>query len=81
MIQISVTENDIRNGRRRDRCDCPIARAVRRTLNNMAVVTAAGIFTSDAKYRHTDASMEFMLDFDQGFDVQPFTFELVAVLC
>ena len=77
MIQICVTEEDIKKGLRRSRCRCPIALATQRALKRMTVVSPLGIYTSDDSYRHTGETLVFMSKFDQGMPVEPFTFSLV----
>jgi hypothetical protein len=73
---VDVTQEDIIRGIRANRCSCPIARAARRALGCLVIVDHRGIFTSDYKYEHTVETKRFVNDFDAGYSVEPFSFNL-----
>lgn len=79
-MRIQVTQDDIDKGIPKDCNACPVARAVRRALNADAVSAAARIRVQKGSKRiHYKPSLrvfKFYRQFDGGYFVKPFTFEL-----
>ena len=77
---IEVTEQHIRHGTRNNCEHCPIALAVNETFNiNTAVVSgedfAIGEGINFKEYSLPQEARDFIRQFDDGDEVQPFTFE------
>lgn len=78
-ILIEVTEEDIRSGIRYDAWYCPIGIALSRILKTKIGV-AKFYWDVDRggdvreNYRLTEEAVQFVKDFDAGFDVSPFSF-------
>jgi hypothetical protein len=86
-ITISVTADDIAQGKQRDCRRCPIACAVRRAFPHAVVdvdeadinIWKSGLIAETFReYVLPDEAREFISAFDAGESVKPFTFEAVA---
>jgi len=78
-MKISVTQEDIDNGKRKECDSCPVALAIMRHFKAKSVwVDVHGIY-----YYHNDVNdcgkepmtkeiLEFIIDFDAGRNVKPF---------
>lgn len=80
-IHVTVTQSDIKNGRRFDPCRCPVARALRRASKERLVSAGAGFMFIGPKGRRilwqTPPEVKaFIIDFDQKKGVQPFEFDM-----
>jgi hypothetical protein len=78
-MKIEVTDEHIKNGICKDANNCPIALAIRETLNLDAdEVEVDGIFieVEGRNFDTTDEIDDFIEDFDSGTPVYPFTFDL-----
>lgn len=81
---IRVTKQDIKNGKRGKCRTCPIALAVARKTDSFARVTGDEISIFDTKHARKSTKrwstpcevQEFVINFDSGADVIPFSFEL-----
>lgn len=79
-MKIEVTQDDINRGIRSSYCECPIALALQRKLSISDIeVGDTSICVNKIKYRHTDETLDFISEFDEGEYVEPFTFELEIV--
>jgi hypothetical protein len=79
LIEIEVTEADIKAGVPADSERCPIARAIARTLGIVSVSVDDGISLIDGwGYRTPPKATTFIHRFDDGHSVKPahFTFQL-----
>lgn len=82
MITITVTQQDIIDGKRESTCACPIALAANRCIQGaVARVNDDWINISymSGRFESLALPMEaetFVLCFDTGLPVEPFTFEL-----
>lgn len=78
-ITVEVTQADIDEGERGHCAQCPIAKAMERTTGEVWHVTLFGAFPRD-RYVPTaqipSKVQEFILAFDRGEPVTPFTFTL-----
>jgi hypothetical protein len=80
-MKISVTSEDIAAGKRGSCVDCPVVLAVERASGGAVIagrtwITAAFDGRPGRRWRTPDIVAEFMLLFDQGRPVVPFTFDL-----
>ena len=81
-MNVQVTNKDINEGTRRSCCDCPLAKALKRTLKQNVVVGTADFFYIDEKTGEQkyiilpNSAQEFILNFDKGEIVPPFSFNL-----
>lgn len=84
-LEITVTEEDIKNGKVMECANCPVALAFKRIYPTLRPSTSIGsttLFTSEitseiglvAEYGHDDAAIIFIGMFDIKRPVQPFTF-------
>jgi hypothetical protein len=78
---ITVTQEDIDTGERDDCNRCPIALAAGRVLGGKVIVDDDWIisradFNDSDFYALTDEARQFILRFDAGEPVSPFTFEV-----
>jgi hypothetical protein len=72
---IRVTPQDIREGERKDCHYCPIARAMNRAFRNKNIqVVGPGVWIKGKLLRLPDPAMDFILRFDKGWPVKPFSF-------
>src|SRR5690349_21737653 len=78
-MNIRITEEDIKLGRRRDPQDCPVARALRRAgVDHMGVGGMAVMMVLACKNTFVllpASAQEWITDFDWGGHVGPFEFE------
>lgn len=76
MITITITEEDIKNGKRHNSHKCPVALACLRTIN----MTWFDLHNKLQTIPDTDIfpgkKGTFMSLFDVGMSVEPFTFEI-----
>lgn len=72
---ITVTQEDIDNGEMCLTEKCPVALAVKRAIGRMVRVNACYI-VADRNYDTPFSASEFIVAFDAGKLVEPFTFEL-----
>lgn len=82
-MQIRVTEKHIKEGIKGSCKSCPIAVAVLETVGDAKAVNVGGsvafIYDEDWVRQTSPLPLEaetFISEFDQGFKVKPFTFEL-----
>lgn len=82
-MTITVTQEDIDKGIRKDCAQCPITNAVARHLPALKFIETGSCFITGSIDEErvsfnlpTDARW-FVLRFDNGYIEQPFTFELV----
>lgn len=80
-IQVSITQEGINDGVRRDCQSCPVALALTRAIGEEVIVS--GIWCTIAPdtlavkmIELPRAVREWIVRFDRGFLVSPFTFEL-----
>lgn len=81
-MQIKVTQQHIKKGRRASARSCPIALALNEQVGALAIVghgsASAGV---DPNRRHFDlprAVRRFIYQFDEGKAVKPFNFRVLA---
>lgn len=80
-MKISVSDEDIRNGRRNSRSECPVGLAIKRNGILHCCVTAAAVVVRDQHQRVTalllpDPVRSWVEDFHQAKPVKPIHFEL-----
>ena len=79
VVTISVTENDIINGKSKDGCECPVALAMRRAGFDEMMVGPTYFYPNGVTEPGAHAAPEvvrfFVDDFDAGRLVAPFSFE------
>jgi hypothetical protein len=74
-IELEVTEADIERGSTESPWYCPIALALKRTLNKRIGISVSSELTIDHVYIKTPARLSrFMVRFDSGKRVKPFKF-------
>lgn len=86
-ITISVTEEDLTNGKNpdfrgnfRDGIFGPLARAIKRTIKAQDVLTFGACVFADSKcYEFSKPATMFVLDWNAGKECKPFTFEMTEV--
>lgn len=87
MTKINVTAEHIENGKTSDCCLCPLALAIKSVVNDAVIVmvgttavTLDGPACGSSPGYHTEylptAARFFVSQFDKGFEVSPFSFEL-----
>lgn len=76
-MQINVTEEDIREGKRCNPCECPVARAIKRDLGLTCAVAVQSWKISFGDYWIDTPQMvkDFVNRLDQRYHVEPFSFE------
>lgn len=81
MIKVNVTALDIRDGVRSDIGACPIARAVKRSKRSRGDVWAGPVHISTGLlvYKTPPNVRQWMENYDDGREVEPFTFELTEL--
>ena len=79
-IMIDVTNEDIRFGVPRNRCNCPIALAIERATNaeHAVFVDSQYITIGRDKFFVDSHVASFMRSFDTDYVVNPITFTLVS---
>ncbi len=74
---IEVTQDDIEAGKKHDSDSCPVALAAARVFNGPC---KAGCFTMETpnggRVNMPRSVYYFMINFDKGFPVEPFSFEV-----
>ena len=78
-MKIVVTQNDIEQGVRYKACACPVALAIkRRTSRECEVAGRYMVFLSNLNTEHDLPTPvhKFVVAFDMGKPVKPFSFEL-----
>ena len=78
-IHIAVTQEDIDGGVHKSHCECPIARAIARTVHRKAIVLANVAFIGEPLEVPAflpPAAQEFVQRFDSFLTVEPFAFSL-----
>lgn len=82
MTTIRVLKEDIRHGKLRDSCLCPVALAVERELKRASISVDYGYITADygnktvVIYKTPEIVHRFMVSYDHHRFVAPFSFEL-----
>lgn len=76
MITINVTEEHIAKGKRRNCRSCPIALAIKQKFNCEDVEVGYVMFIKNYKFDNPTKVDTFIFDFDNGFPVKPFNFDL-----
>lgn len=81
-MKIEVTQEDIKNGHRRDAYRCPVALASKRATGFSVRATQVDItIEHDHNHRKFRTPLEvgrFIHEYDQALPVHPITFELPA---
>lgn len=79
-LRVTVTANHIAQGRRESCYECPIELAlISAGLRSDDVAVGRCIaWINDREYALPEPAQEFIRRFDEGVDVEPFSFELVA---
>ncbi len=80
-MKIRVTRDDIRKGKRKNTCECAVARALRRQTPFKHIRVQSGFHLGIGDDRHIVISIptevrDFIDAFDAGDRVKPFTFDL-----
>lgn len=84
-VRVCVTQDDLDNGKPKDACECPLARAIRRALDLVDHVEVSGSDTISLEYLEAwSYSKDFSIeDFVNAFDseerrssLKPVDFEL-----
>jgi hypothetical protein len=76
---INVTQDDIDNGNVGDACACPVALALRRAFKTGGYdfyVEDKCMFVNNYAYFNPPEVKNFIVNFDHGIKVEPFSFEL-----
>lgn len=78
MLPVTITKQDIREGKKGDAYNCAIARALKRIFNTQSVSVSGSSATIDGvSYRLPQEAYDFVSRFDNlKTSVQPFTFQL-----
>jgi len=86
-VKLKITDSNIKNGKITDPANCPIANAIKRQFKGLVSVSVladrAFIKLKNGKRATTYNSnlskeaTQFVKNFDRGFKVRPFKFELV----
>lgn len=75
-LKINVTKDDIRNGIPSMTTACPIARAFKRVKILNVRVHNTSYKVKDLTYRLPKKAQRFINDFDNGYFVEPFSFNV-----
>lgn len=76
-ITINVTQEDIDKGQRRSPETCPIALAASRILSSKVQVGIIGMYTKQRAITNIPLlAKQFIIKFDDGEKVGPFSFEI-----
>jgi hypothetical protein len=75
-VRIEVGQEDIDQGCKASASYCPIARAVGRVIRGPVSVGAIWITLEDSTVYLTDEARQWVWDFDNDRDVEPFSFEI-----
>lgn len=79
---VNVTVLDIKRGKRKDACDCPVARGIKRACklpqSDQRTVSVASCILIGARYdaKTPARAVTFMRNFDAGKPVKPIQFVL-----
>lgn len=75
--RIEVTQDDIEKGVAKNCSACPVARAITKKLRQGLVAGVSSVLLIDYyKFRLSIEAFLFVIDFDKGLPVQPFSFDL-----
>lgn len=82
-MKISVQDADIYNARRRKGWRCPVEEAIEKTTHLDACVTRFRAIVDGRSFDLPETVTAFVDDFDGGFAVEPFSFDLSleSLLC
>ncbi len=73
---VTVTEEDIKNGKPMLCTECPISLAAQRVFPSDRVATGgSAMFINGSMFFIPKEAMEFIMKFDEDKKVEPFTFE------
>lgn len=76
-MRITVTQQDIDKGEQGEAKHCPIARALKRATGEQCLVASKICFIGDREdIPLPENAQSFVSDFDCGFPVKPFSFDL-----
>ena len=81
-MKIVVTAEDIKKGAKKNKCLCPVALAIRRATGRAVAVLPMVAWikhywpTQMISYPLPQVAQDFILNFDEGEDVEPFEFEV-----
>lgn len=75
-MTVTVTQQDINNGHKRNCGHCPIALAVRRVIPDVYVGGYHVFIDEIATYKLPDVAIEFIKAFDNERPVKPFSFDI-----
>ena len=81
-MRIYVRAEDIKYGKPNMACLCPIARAIRRSLNldeDDVRVRPSNVWAGGKSYRLSDSGITFVKKFDTGKKVKPFKVTLTEM--
>jgi len=79
VVDLVVTDRDIREGRPNAPWSCPLARAAKRAFNASEDDVSCGdaqLYVGDAEYRYGPETRRFVADFDEGMPVEPGTYRV-----
>ena len=75
-LVVTVEADDIQHGRAKCGSKCPIARATERASGQHVYVHKTAVDIAMWTYHLPKAAVQFIEDFDMGFQVDPFTFTI-----
>lgn len=78
-FKVEVTQEDIKQGKQKNIYSCPLAKAIERTIGEEVQVVTDFFEMPLRKQRRIklpNEAADFRGDFDKGFFVKPFTFEI-----
>lgn len=74
-IKVTILSKHINAGKKANICECPIALAVLELYPNACIHVYGNFLTiNKIRYKLPNQARSFVLDFDIGKDVSPFTF-------
>ena len=78
IVHVSVTADDIANGKPGECCGCPVYLAVRRVLPDVSGVGPGRVWLTGGRRPITlpDDAEDFIERYDRGHRVEPFEFDL-----
>lgn len=80
IVQLTVLQDDIDQGKRRDGRECAVALAAKRELGASHVLVTRGWVMADGRRYVVPGGLLLFVDrFDEGFPVEPAKFELAAL--
>lgn len=85
-MEIEVTQLDIKNGRRNSCGSCPVALAIQRITGVRPFIETEFVlldpFTNNPTRRVLPKiARKFVVDYDMGLHVEPFTFRIPVLVC